>query len=67
MNALMKQVVITINIDGTSTIDAQNFKGVGCAAATAAAEIALGGHDASNKSDKRKPEYAMNPGVKQTN
>lgn len=67
MNAAVKQVVITFNVDGTSTIDAQGFMGVGCASATAAVEIALGGTDASNRSDKRKPEYAMNPANKQTN
>lgn len=57
----IRQIVITINRDGTSTVDAQNFAGVGCAAATKAIEVALGGDDASNVDDKKKPDfYATN-------
>lgn len=62
-----KKVVVNFEADGTSTVDAQNFMGKGCASATQAIELTLGGGTAGNSSDKRKPEYAMNPGVKQTN
>ncbi len=60
--ASVKEVVIEIDPDGTTRIEAQNFKGKGCAEATAMLELALGGTDPGNKSDKRKPEFAMNPG-----
>lgn len=62
-----REVHINIKADGHVTIDAKNFQGNGCAAATAPLELTLGGTDASNKSDKRKPEFAMNPGARQTN
>lgn len=52
-----KQVVITINRDGTSSIDAQNFQGVGCKEATKMIEVALGGNDPDNRDEKKKPEF----------
>lgn len=58
----MKQVIITINRDGTSTIDAQNFAGVGCEKATKALEMALvGAQGGSDVDRKKKPDfYASN-------
>lgn len=59
----MKQVVITIEPDGSTVIDAQGFAGKGCADATQAIAIALAGSGRDDKDDKRKPDYyATNPG-----
>lgn len=52
-----KQVVITIEPDGSTTIDAQNFKGKGCADATQAMAIALAGTSRDDKDDRKKPDY----------
>lgn len=62
----MKKVLVTIEADGSSKVDAVNFMGKGCAKATEAIELTLGGGAPGNSSDKRKPEFAMNPGAKQT-
>jgi len=60
----MKQVTITIAPDGTSKVDADGFKGKGCAEATEALEMALTGGDRSGTDDKRKPDYfATNTGT----
>jgi hypothetical protein len=49
----MKQVVIDFLPDGTVQIDAQNFQGVECEAATKAFQEALG----EVQVDRKKPEY----------
>lgn len=51
----MRQIIITIATDGTSTVDAQGFKGKGCADASEQIEIALGGTGTKKKT--KKPEY----------
>jgi hypothetical protein len=51
----MQQIIVTIATDGTTTIDAQGFKGKGCAKATEQIEIALSGGAA--RSSKKKPEF----------
>ena len=57
----MKKVIIEINVDGTSKVDAEGFKGSQCSLATRELELALAG-DASNVSDKKKPDfYGLNP------
>ena len=61
-----KQVVITILADGTSTVDAQNFAGQGCAAATEMLELALAG-PAGASSDEKKPEFYQTLGNAQQN
>ena len=61
----MKQIVITIERDGTTKIDAQNFAGVGCEKATKALEVALVGNDTSAIDKKRKPDFFQTTG--QTN
>lgn len=53
---MQKQVVITIERDGTVAIDAQNFQGQGCKQATEAIEIALSGKG-GERDDRKKPEY----------
>lgn len=52
----MKQIVVTVQRDGTTSVDAQGFKGKGCHDATEAIEVAIGGAAAS-KDVKRKPDY----------
>jgi len=59
-----KQVIITVQPDGSTVVDADGFQGKGCAEATQAIELALAGSDPSNRDDKRKPDfYATNPGT----
>lgn len=54
---MKKQVVVTIHRDGTSSIDAQNFAGVGCTKATEAIELALAGSPVSDSDRKKKPDF----------
>lgn len=54
--ASQKQIVITIERDGSTKIDAQNFAGVGCEKATKALEVALVGDASSSIDRKPKPE-----------
>jgi Protein of unknown function (DUF2997). len=57
-----KTITVTIQPDGHSVVEANNFKGVGCAQATQAIELALAGSDSSNRDDRKKPDfYATNP------
>lgn len=56
MNA-NKHVVISFFDDGSTKVEAQNFKGKGCAEATQAIEIAIGGADSSNRDTKRTPDF----------
>jgi hypothetical protein len=57
-----KTITVTIAPDGHSVIEANNFKGQGCAQATEAIELALAGSDSSNRDDRKKPDfYATNP------
>lgn len=53
----MKTVEIIIEADGTSTIDAQNFQGQGCAEATLMLELALGGANGADSDDKKSEYY----------
>lgn len=53
----MRQIVITVERDGTTKVDAQGFKGKGCQDATQAIEIAIGGTDTSNRSSTKKPDF----------
>lgn len=58
----MRKVIIEIETDGSSKVDAQGFQGQSCALATREIELALAG-DFGNVDDKKKPDfYAMNPG-----
>lgn len=52
-----RQIVITVNRDGTSIVDAQGFKGKGCVDATAGLELALAGGGSENKDDRKKPDF----------
>lgn len=53
----MKKIVVNILRDGSTTVDAQGFKGKGCTDATQAIELAIGGADPSNKQQDRKPDF----------
>lgn len=57
-----KKVVIDIYTDGSSKVDSQGFVGNSCTLATRELELALAGSDPGNRDDKKKPEFAMNPG-----
>jgi len=54
---MRKQVVISILPDGTTSIDAQNFKGKGCQDATNQIALALGGAGRDTSDDKKKPDF----------
>lgn len=55
----MKKIVIEIEPDGSTTLDAQGFKGSSCSLATKELELALAGSP-SNVEDRKKPDfYAM--------
>lgn len=58
---MLKKIVIEVQADGSTKIDAQGFKGSSCSLATKELELALAGN-AGNVEDKRKPDfYAQNP------
>lgn len=52
---MAKQIVIDISPAGSVVVDAQGFKGVGCAKATEMIEVAIGG--AGMKKKTKKPDY----------
>lgn len=59
----MKKVIIEIEADGTSSIDAQGFQGQSCTLATRELELALAGIP-GGVDDKKKPDFfATNPGT----
>jgi len=60
---MQKQIAVEIDTTGKVKIEAQNFKGKGCADATAQLELVLGG-GATKKTDK-KPEFYMASPVNQ--
>lgn len=62
----MKQIVVEISSCGSVKIDAQGFKGAGCAKATEKIEIMLGGEGAASKK-KKKPEFFQTPGTQAAN
>lgn len=57
----MKKIIIEINPDGTSRVDADGFKGQQCSLATKEIELALAG-SASNVSDRKKPDFYATTG-----
>jgi hypothetical protein len=61
-----KSITVEIYPDGSSKVEANNFAGVGCAAATQAIELALAGSDPGNRDDKKKPDYFVTTGQTQT-
>lgn len=54
---MAKQIVVTINRDGTSVVDAQGFAGKGCQDATAGLELALAGNAPENRDSRKKPDF----------
>lgn len=55
----IKQVRITIQPDGSSKVDAENFQGQGCAAATEAIALAITGSNRDRSDDDTKPEFYL--------
>lgn len=54
----MKSVNVTIKPDGTVSVEAMGFKGVGCTAATKEVEMALAGPAGVSDNDRRKkPDF----------
>lgn len=49
----MQQVIVTIDKDGATQVEAKNVTGSGCAALTKAIEAALG----TTTADAKKPEF----------
>lgn len=60
-----KRITVKILPDGSPTIEAHNFQGVGCAAATKEIEMALAG-DAGNVDQKKKGDYWQTTGASAT-
>lgn len=54
---MAKEIVVTIERDGTSKVEANGFKGKGCAEATQSIELVLAGNDPSARSDQKKPDF----------
>ena len=57
----MKQIIVNISPAGSVNVDAQGFKGKGCAEATEQIEVAIGGPLAAAKR-KKKPDFFCVPG-----
>lgn len=62
---MQKQIVVTVEADGVTSIDAVGFKGSSCTKATEQLEVVLGGGLQGKK--KKKPEFHMPAGVKNNN
>lgn len=59
-----RKVVIEVDVDGSTSIDAQGFKGNSCSLATKELEMALVGAPVDAGDRKYKPDfYATNPGA----
>lgn len=61
---MSKEIHVDISPAGKVTIDAKGFKGQGCASATEAIEIAIGGAAAKKKT--KKPDFFAPAGSGQT-
>lgn len=62
----IKQIRVTIKPDGTTTVDAENFQGVGCKAATEALALAVTGSNSPNRKDDPKAEYYVSDSQEHT-
>lgn len=62
-----KKVVVTVNPDGSTHIDAQGFTGSSCQLATRELEMALVNGDASALDDKKKPDFYARTGQSTSN
>jgi hypothetical protein len=56
----MKQIIVTIDSEGNTSVETKGFKGQGCKAASKALETALG----ARQSDKPTPEAFGSEGVR---
>lgn len=54
---MLKTTTIKISRDGHAVVDTDGFKGVGCADASRAIEVALGGAVAGNSKDDKKGDF----------
>lgn len=61
----MKKIVIEIDTDGSSKIDAEGFKGQQCSVATRELELALAGNGGAVE-DRKKPDFFATTGNQQT-
>ena len=52
-----RKVIVEIETDGSTKIDAQGFKGQSCSLATRDLEMVLTGGDNSSVDDKKKPDF----------
>ena len=57
-----KSITVKIYPDGSSKVEANNFAGVGCKAATEAIELALAGAG-GEKDEKKKPDFYATTGA----
>lgn len=58
-----KNITVTVKPDGTVAIEANNFQGVGCTAATEGLERVLAGPAGVSESDRqRKPDFYQSIG-----
>lgn len=62
---MQKQIVVTVDADGATTIDAVGFKGSSCVKATEQLEIVLGGGLQGKRT--KKPEFHAPAGAKINN
>ena len=62
-----KEVVITIQADGETKVEAFNFQGVGCKDATKQLEMVLAGNGSDNKDTKPKPDFYATVGGRVAN
>lgn len=65
MNA-KKRITVEFAPDGSPKIEAHNFQGVGCAAATKNIEMVLAGGDSSAVDQKKKGDYWQTTGASNT-
>lgn len=62
-----RSITIEVNSDGTTKVEANNFKGASCDLATREIELALTGGDLNSMDHKKKPDFfaTNNAGVRQ--
>lgn len=52
-----KKVIITVEPDGSTSIDAQGFTGSACSLATKELEMVLAGGNMTGVDDRKKPDF----------
>lgn len=54
---MAKQIRVIVSRDGSTRVEAENFQGQGCKAATEAIALAITGPDRDTRDDETKPEF----------